>query len=128
MSIKYGSGKNSYSMVNNLFSRTLYNTILSCDNLSENKTSSDIPLVSGCCMFTDTKSLKQVGGFDEGYFLYFEDFDLSIRVSKFGKLMYAPEVRITHSGGYASSKGLWHIWKFCISGARFFNTHGWRYF
>ena len=96
-------------------------------DLPENKTSSDIPLVSGCCMFTDTKSLKQAGGFDEGYFLYFEDFDLSIRIKKFGSLVYAPSVQIRHAGGQAARKGLRHIVLFARSGFRFFSLHGWRF-
>ena len=34
--------------------------------------------------------------------------------------MYAPNVKITHGGGNAARKGLWHIWKFIMSGFRFF--------
>ena len=97
-------------------------------DLPEDKPAVREMLFSGCFMLVDTPIFKKVCGFDERYFLYFEDFDLSIRVSKFGKLMYDPEVRITHSGGNTSSKGVWHVWKFCVSGARFFNTHGWRFF
>jgi len=84
-------------------------------------------LLSGCFLLVETRTLKVVNGFDERYFLYFEDFDLSIRIAQLGKLVYAPEVRITHSGGNTSSKGLWHVWRFLISGIRFFNTHGWSF-
>ena len=55
-----------------------------------------------------TKSFKKIRGFDKRYFLYFEDFDLSLRMSKVGKLVYAPNVKITHGGGGASKKGLWY--------------------
>ena len=96
-------------------------------DLPENKTSSDIPLVSGCCMFTDTKSLKQAGGFDEGYFLYFEDFDLSIRIKKFGSLVYAPSVQIRHAGGQAARKGFETHCAICKVRFRFFSLHGWRF-
>ena len=65
---------------------------------------------------------------NESYFLYFEDYDLSLRIGKLGRLAYAPNVRITHCGGNTSSKGLWHIRIFIISGIRFFNKHGWRFF
>ena len=84
-------------------------------------------LLGGCFLLVETRTLKAVNGFDERYFLYFEDFDLSIRIGRFGKLVYAPEVRITHSGGNASSKGFWHVTRFLISGIRFFNTHGWSF-
>ena len=87
-----------------------------------------VPLASGCFMFVKTESLRQIDGFDDRYFLYFEDFDLSLRMSKLGKLVYAPSVRINHAGGNASKKGLWHVVNFVKSGFRFFNTHGWKIF
>ena len=71
--------------------------------------------------------MEEVGGFDEQYFLYFEDFDLSMRLRKFGRLMYVPSVRIVHHGGYAASKGWKHLRMFASSGFRFFRQHGWRW-
>ena len=96
-------------------------------DLPEDRPTDREMLLSGCFLLLDTPVLKAVNGFDERYFLYFEDFDLSIRISKFGKLVYAPQVRITHSGGNTSSKGAWHVWNFCKSGVTFFCTHGWRF-
>ena len=96
-------------------------------DLPEIEESKGIELISGCFMLLDTQVLKLVGGFNESYFLYFEDFDLSIRMRKFGELVYAPNVRIRHSGGGASRKGLSHIFAFVRSSFRFFNTHGWRF-
>ena len=40
-----------------------------------------IDLASGCYMFCRASALEAVGGFDERYFLYFEDFDLSRRIA-----------------------------------------------
>mgnify|MGYP001208465087 CR=1 FL=1 len=88
----------------------------------------DIPLISGCFMFSNTSLLRDIGGFDEGYFLYFEDFDLSVRLSRLGQIVHAPGVRIVHSGGGASRKGLKHVGYFFKSGIRFFNKYGWRFF
>jgi len=96
--------------------------------LDEKEVSEGIPLVSGCFMFVRTEVLKEVGGFDELYFLYFEDFDLSIRIGKLGKIAYAPNVRIIHHGGNASKKGFRHLKMFIQSGIRFFNKHGWQLF
>jgi len=87
-----------------------------------------VPLASGCFMLVETEAFKKIKGFDKRYFLYFEDFDLSLRMSKVGKLVYAPNVKITHGGGGASKKGLWHIYNFIKSGVRFFNTYGWNIF
>ena len=96
-------------------------------DLPEDKPTEREMLLGGCFLLIETRTLKKVNGFDERYFLYFEDFDLSIRIGKLGKLIYVPEVRITHSGGNTSSKGFWHVTRFLISGIRFFNTHGWSF-
>ncbi len=96
--------------------------------LTEAEISDNIKLASGCFMFVDTRALQTIGGFDESFFLYFEDFDLSLRMGRLGKLLYAPNVRITHSGGFAARKGFWHVKVFITSGYRFFNKHGWLFF
>ena len=85
-----------------------------------------VPIVSGCFMLCRTAALQQVGGFDENYFLYFEDFDLSLRLGRQGQLAYLPRMKITHAGGHSARKGWRHIWMFIRSGMRFFNTWGWR--
>lgn len=96
--------------------------------LPENEPSQDIPIASGCFMLCRTEALKRINGFDEAYFLYFEDFDLSLRMGKTGKLAYVPAMRIQHTGGNAAGKGFAHLRMFIKSGFRFFNTHGWRFF
>ena len=87
----------------------------------------DPPLISGCFMLFRTVELKRLGGFDPRYFLYFEDYDLSLRAANQGRLAYVPQVRIMHAGGGAARKGLGHIKLFCRSAFRFFNSHGWRF-
>ena len=87
----------------------------------------DVPLASGCFMLGGSDAFNAVGGFNESYFLYFEDFDLSLRLREQGRLMFLPTMQISHHGGYAASKGLSHIWLFVKSGARFFNDHGWKW-
>jgi len=86
-----------------------------------------VELVSGCCMMMRTATLKQVGGFSDCYFLYFEDFDLSLRLGKVADVAYFPDMRIIHYGGNTARKGLWHILLFLSSGVKFFRTHGWRW-
>lgn len=94
--------------------------------LSEQSASTDIPIISGCFMLFRTSVLRGVQGFDERYFLYFEDFDLSLRVHARGALAYLPAMHITHLGGHSARKGLGHIRMFARSGVRFYNTHGWK--
>lgn len=87
----------------------------------------DPPIVSGCFMFWRRSCLDEIGGFDPAYFLYFEDFDLSLRAAGVGRLARVRSVRIVHQGGRAASKGLRHICLFARSGLRFFSAHGWRW-
>ncbi|MGI9295993.1 MAG: glycosyltransferase, partial [Pseudomonadales bacterium] len=86
-----------------------------------------IEIVSGCCMFIRTPLFQAVGGFNDKYFLYFEDFDLSLRIGQLAELAYVPSVNIIHYGGDAARKGWRHILQFARSGLRFFQDHGWRW-
>ena len=96
--------------------------------LSDCKPTKNVPIVSGCFMLCRTSEIVSIGGFDPSYFLYFEDFDLSIRASKRGSLAYIPNMRIKHLGGDAARKGVKHMIYFCQSAIRFFNSHGWQWF
>jgi GT2 family glycosyltransferase len=87
----------------------------------------NVPLASGCCMLLRSAALRAVSGFDERYFLYFEDFDLSLRLRQSGRLVFEPAMQIQHHGGYAATKGTGHIGMFVKSGVRFFNDHGWKW-
>lgn len=87
----------------------------------------DPPIASGCFMLCRRTALDQVGGFRPDYFLYFEDFDLSVRLAAVTRLAYVPTVRIIHLGGHAARKGIRHIALFLRAAALFFNRHGWRW-
>jgi len=86
----------------------------------------DPPIVSGCFMLMRANILREVRGFDPDYFLYFEDFDLSLRAAHHGRIAAVSAVRIAHFGGGAGQKGWKHVRMFCRSGVQFFNRHGWR--
>jgi GT2 family glycosyltransferase len=86
----------------------------------------DVPIASGAFMFCRADALRAVGGFDPRFFLYFEDFDLSLRLARAGRLSYVPAVRIVHYGGHTARKGLAHIRMFASSALRFFRKHGLR--
>lgn len=86
-----------------------------------------IDIASGCFMLCRTSALKSVSGFSPDFFLYFEDFDLSVRLKKKGKLVYLPSMVIVHHGGNVASKGWHHIKLFSRSACRFFMRHGWRW-
>ncbi len=82
------------------------------------------PIVSGCFMFFRSEVLRATGGFNPRYFLYFEDFDLSLRSGEYTIIAYVPSIRVIHAGGHASRKGFWHVRQFVRSAAQFYKTHG----
>lgn len=94
------------------------------DNCGE-RAVADVPLVSGCCMYARTQALRDVEGFSDRFFMYFEDFDLSLRLHRVGRLVYLPNMHIVHHGGYSARKGWHHISMFARSGWKFFHRHGW---
>ena len=87
----------------------------------------DVPIASGCCLLVRGDAYRALGGFDERYFLYFEDFDLCVRLGAHGRIVYLGAMNVVHHGGNAARKGLWHIRQFLLSGWRFFATNGWRW-
>lgn len=86
-----------------------------------------VPLASGCFMLVRGAVLRRVGGFDPAFFLYFEDYDLSLRLAALGDLHYLPEMRVRHYGGETARKGLRHVAYFLRAGLRFFHRYGWRW-
>ncbi|MEZ5741562.1 MAG: glycosyltransferase [Burkholderiaceae bacterium] len=80
---------------------------------------------SGCFMLMPAAAWQAAGGFDERFFVYFEDYDLSTRLRALGTLEYRPDVRIRHLGGGAARKGGPHARLFLMSACRFFVKHGW---
>jgi len=86
-----------------------------------------LPVMSGCCMLVRRKAIDATGGFDPKFFLYFEDYDWSVRLGKLGETAYLPAFRAVHHGGDAARKGWKHIGWFVRSAFRFYNKHGWRF-
>lgn len=67
---------------------------------------SQIPVLSGSFMFWRTDLLKELGGFDERFFMYGEDIDLCYRVQNTDYYIdYVPETSIIHYKGESTKKG-----------------------
>ncbi|MBI3443207.1 glycosyltransferase family 2 protein [Candidatus Woesebacteria bacterium] len=61
---------------------------------------------TGTCMFITRKALEEVGMFDEKYFMYYEDTDLSVRAKRAGfKVIYVPEAVVWHKVAQSSAIG-----------------------
>jgi GT2 family glycosyltransferase len=87
----------------------------------------EIPCLSGCFMFIRSATLREVGFFDERYFMYMEDVDLCRRIGARHKTVFYPEVAVTHGyakGSYRDPKLLrYHL----QSAFRYFCKWGWVY-
>lgn len=134
--ILYPNGNNQYGQrllptPLNLFARRFLSSY--ADKLDEryllkNKTFNEpafVPVCSGCFMLFRSSALLDLGGFDDRYFMYLEDFDLSRRCAvKFGNC-FVPNVFIYHEhgqGSYHNKKLLkYHI----QSAIYYFNKWGW---
>jgi GT2 family glycosyltransferase len=87
----------------------------------------EVPFMTGAFMFARTEVLKRVGGFDERFFLYFEDVDLSRKVQAAGyRTVFHPEVAVTHAWERMAHKNWPMAWVFCKSGFRYFRKWGLR--
>ena len=66
----------------------------------------EVPYLSGCCMLMRTKPFQRVGGFDERFFLYLEDADLTRSLSREGQCLHLPIARVMHGWGRGNYRNL----------------------
>lgn len=84
----------------------------------------EVPCLSGCFMFARLSTLLAIGGFDPGFFLYFEDFDLSMRARRVARTRYVPQASVIHERQSGHRKS-WRLrWLFIRSAMRYFNRWG----
>ena len=84
-----------------------------------------VPYMSGCFMFLRTEALKEIGLFDERFFMYPEDIDLTRRMHRRYKTMFYPKVQITHVHAKESYKSLRLFWIHLVNMIKYFNKWGW---
>jgi hypothetical protein len=65
----------------------------------------EVDWVAGMCMLFRAEDYRRVGGFDEAYFLYYEDVDLCWRLKKLGcKVLYQPAAEVVHDARRGSRR------------------------
>ena len=63
----------------------------------------DADAVTGACLFIRSRLFRRIGGFEEGYGMYFEDTDLCFKVRRAGKrVFYEPASVVIHHEGKSS--------------------------
>ena len=84
------------------------------------------PCLSGCFMFLRLSTLQKHNlFFDDGYFMYCEDFDLMRRIHRVAKTLYYPNVSIVHDHARESYKSRKMLLAHIKSAIRYFNKFGW---
>lgn len=136
--IVYPSGENQFSArllpsPLNLFARRFSSKL--AEQLDQNYLLKDldlsqpsfVPYLSGCFMLFKSRCLVELDGFDERFFMYMEDVDLSRRcASKFGNVYY-PLAKVTHLHERASHKNINLLKAHLKSAFQYFNKWGWFY-
>lgn len=65
----------------------------------------DAEWLSGACLMLPRPLLQQVGGFDDGFFMYCEDTDLCRRVNALGlRIVFVPDAVVVHEGGASAPR------------------------
>ncbi len=85
----------------------------------------NVPFLSGCFMFLRNEALKKSGLFDERFFLYAEDTDLSRRMHQQFETLFYPEVEICHVHARGSYKDFGLTFHNTKSAIQYFNKWGW---
>jgi len=83
------------------------------------------PYLSGCFMFLRTSAAVETGLFDERFFMYPEDIDLTRRIHRNWLTLYYPGWTITHAHAQASYKNKHMLWIHIQNMCRYFNKWGW---
>lgn len=87
----------------------------------------EIPCLSGCFMFVRSSVFREIGGFDEQYFMYMEDVDLCRRIARRYKTALYPRVSVVHGYAKGSYRNLRSLRFHVVSAIRYFTKWGWIY-
>jgi GT2 family glycosyltransferase len=83
------------------------------------------PIVSGCFSCFRIETLQRTGLYDERFFMYFEDFDLSRRIHKQYRTMYFSGAFVYHEYERGAQKNPLLFKIFFQSAVKYFSKWGW---
>ena len=84
----------------------------------------DIEFATGCFSVIRTELYKEIGGFDERFFLYFEDMDLTRRVCQKARAVYYPLTYVFHAWERSSSHSIKYFLILIWSSFKYFGKWG----
>ena len=85
----------------------------------------DVPYLSGCFMLFRISALKKVGLFDERFFMYPEDIDITRRMHAQFRTLFFPDATIVHDHAQESYKSKKMLWIHLFNLIKYFNKWGW---
>lgn len=85
----------------------------------------NVPYHQGSFMLLRTEALRECGLFDERFFMYPEDIDLTRRIHRRYMTLYYPEVTVIHAHRRGSYHSLRLLAIHCVNMARYFGKWGW---
>ena len=84
----------------------------------------EVECLSGCFMMFRSSVLRELGGFDKRFFMYFEDFDLSMRAKRIARNVYLPLTYAVHERRSEHRRSLRLRIAFTTSALRYFARWG----
>ncbi|MGB0177500.1 MAG: glycosyltransferase family 2 protein [Owenweeksia sp.] len=85
----------------------------------------EVPILSGCCMVMKDEAVTHCGMFDERFFLYLEDVDLSRRIHQKYRTVHFAGSSIVHQYQKSSYRKLSSLKLHLTSAIKYFNKWGW---
>ena len=85
----------------------------------------EAPYLSGCCMLIRSEAFRRAGGFDERYFLYLEDADLTRSLARDGRCVHLPVASVVHGWGRGNYSNLGLMAVNLTSAWHYFRKWGW---
>ena len=92
---------------------------------AENECVLSVPYLSGCFMLVRRAAIEKVGLFDERFFMYFEDLDLTRRIRQRYQTVFYPWKSIIHRHEMGSYKSAGLLLAGLRSAVQYFNKWGW---
>jgi GT2 family glycosyltransferase len=91
----------------------------------DHRSVANIPYFQASFIMLRTDLCHSLGGFDERFFLYGEDIDLTRRIHEIAETLYVPDVFITHEYRRYSNRSLRGTWYGIQNNSRYFNKWVW---
>ena len=88
----------------------------------------DVCYLSGSFMLFRKSVLEKIGGFDQNFFMYSEDADITRRIGEISRALFYPYTSVVHLWERGSHKNLKLLLISFVSNVKYFNKWGWKIF